>query len=73
MLGWAEPTLPLPLPLALSLLPCLQPLTSAGEDQVLPGLHPLSLAGRKGRWDLDGGEAWHLFVLPPCDSIPLPP
>lgn len=73
MLGWAEPTLLLPLPQTLSLLPCLQPLTSAGEDQVLPRLHPLSLAGRKGKRDLDGGEGWHPFILPPCDSIPLPP
>lgn len=41
----------LPLPQTLSrLLPCLQPLTSAGEDQVLPALHPPSLAGRKGKW-----------------------
>lgn len=67
-------TLLLPIPGTLSrLLPCLQPLTSAGEDQVLPGLHPPSLAGRKGQWDLDGlGEvqmgrprAWLPFILSP--------
>lgn len=51
----------------------MQPLPSAGEDQGLPGLHPPPLAGRKGKWDLDGlGEvqvrrlrAWHPFILPP--------
>lgn len=41
-------------PNAESLLPCVQPLPSAGEDPGLPGLHPPSLAGRKGKWGLDG-------------------
>lgn len=52
----------------------LQPLPSAGEDQVPPGLQPPSLAGREGDRDLGGpGEmqvgrrrrTWHPFILPP--------
>lgn len=51
----------------------LQPLPSAGEDQVPPGLQPASLAGRKGGGGLGGpGEmqvgqprTWHPCILSP--------